>query len=191
MFASGCVSTVSEPTPLKAVVSNAETSPQALKSARQQAAQQRQTYQQHQQGIQEFPAPLRQPNSVRQAAAYDKSEVQDVLDLGEPNDLSYSDLSPPVTRDNRVEGKEERSHEKHADIDTKGVPLLPGVRLLGVVSTQSGVTRYMVKQQGQVAAVATGDKELLVNGRGYRIKGTGAEGVVVEDGQGQSFLIRR
>ena len=49
----------------------------------------------------------------------------------------------------------------------------------------------MVKQQGQVAAVVTGDNELLVDGRGYRIKGAGAEGVVVEDDQGQSFLIRR
>ena len=49
----------------------------------------------------------------------------------------------------------------------------------------------MVKQEGEVAAVAASDNVLRVEGRGYRIRGAGADGVVVENGQGQSFLIRR
>jgi len=182
---------------MKTVVSNAEAGPQELESARQRVAHQREMFTQSGQVDQEFAGALRQPSSVQQSLLGDDAESQGFLDEGAQYEVSYSDLDPNVSRGSQVTTREPQvkvetlSSEKQIEIDTKGLPVLPGARLLGVVSTKSGMTRYMVKQQGQVAAVATGDNELLVDGRGYRIKGAGAEGVVVEDDQGQSFLIRR
>ncbi len=197
VFASGCVSTVSEPSPLKAVVSNAEAGPKEVESARQRAAQQRELHNQREQLGQRFGGDLRQPSSLQLPLLIDDTESQEFLDEGTPYQLTYSDLDASESGQNQgitretSGANEARSGEELIEIETKGLPVIPGARLLGVVSAKSGITRYMVKQQGQVAAVATGDNELLVAGRRYRIKGTGAEGVVVEDDQGQSFLIRR
>ena len=197
VLAAGCVSTVSEPGKLKAVVSNAETAPQAVEAAKQRATKQRKLFEQRQQVSEEFGTALRQPASVQQPISGDESEPEGVLSLGTLNDVTYSDLAPSVGRESQAGSTGSPGSaggqltESRVEIDTKGLPVLSGIRCLGIVSTKAGAARYMVKQEGQVAAVAASDNVLRVEGRGYRIRGAGADGVVVENGQGQSFLIRR
>ena len=197
VFTSGCVSTVSEPSTLKTVVSNAETTPQAVDTARRQAAVQREAFNRGRQVGGEVNAALRQPSSVEHRSLSDDVVPNEVLGLNTSSDLTYSDLAPSVGSESRSEGTGSPVNPgsqiggSQVEVDTKGLPVLSGIRCLGIVTTKTGRARYMLKQENQVAAVATGDKELLVDGRGYRIKGAGADGVVVEDGQGQSFLIRR
>ena len=197
VFTSGCVSTVSEPSPLKTVVSNAETSPQAVDTARRQAAVQREAFNRSGQVAKQVSAALRQPSSVEHRSLSDFAVSNEVLDLGTSSELTYSDLAPSVGSDSRSEGKgslpnaEGQIGGSQVEIDTKGLPVLSGIRCLGVVSTKTGRARYMLKQENQAAAVAASESVLRVDGRGYLIRGSGADGVVVEDGQGQSFLIRR
>ena len=197
VFTSGCVSTVSEPSTLKTVVSNAETTPQAVDTARRQAAVQREAFNQTRRVGEQVSAPLRQPSSVEHRRLSDDLVSNEVLGMGTSSDVTYSDLAPSVGSDSRSDGTGLPLNPggqiggSQVQIDTKGLPVLSGIRCLGIVSTKTGRARYMLKQENQAAAVAASESVLRVEGRGYLIRGSGADGVVVEDGQGQSFLIRR
>ena len=94
VFTSGCVSTVSEPSTLKTVVSNAETTPQAVDTARRQAAVQREAFNQTRRVGEQVSAPLRQPSSVEHRRLSDDLVSNEVLGMGTSSDVTYSDLAP-------------------------------------------------------------------------------------------------
>ncbi len=206
----GCVSTVSEPGPLKAVVTNAETAPAAMEAARERARQQRQLFEQrHDQAATRAsgmtlhqPAAVNVPTANPQDTAEEQSRRGDLFSVGAADEITYADLTPRGGNNTRAvatgltisDAGSTGGHqvqEYPTEMVTRGLPVLAGIRVLGVVAAKGGRTRYMLKQQGQVAAVATAGKELHVDDRSYRIRGSGADGVVVEDDQGQPFLVRR
>ena len=194
-FLGGCVSTVSEPGQRQAMIGNAETDPRAMEVARQKAAQQRQEYNRQREslaGASTLEQPLMMQGGVEQDAIHER----------EPMAITYADLA------GLADGKKEVTQAAAAvpeltvtdlvstevssgKLLTKGVPALSGVRLLGSVLTPGGRENYMMKQEGQVAEVLSVGKQLRVNDISYRVRGSGVDGVIVEDSQGQSFLVRR
>ena len=178
---SGCVSTVGESPQMTAVVGNANTDPRALAQAKRKAIEQRQEL-------------IRQPAAVRAFGTGDISGVGDdsVLDSNESLELGFADL---VSRkaSGAVSPAEVRPvvGQQVPYLATAGLPALPGIRLLGVISGADGETRWMVKNKDQVAGIVTIGMQVQVEDVQYSVQGMGADSLVVKSVDGKQFLVRR
>ena len=175
----GCVSTVSDPAQLTAVVGNANTDPQALKAAKQKVSQQR-----------EQGNPLTLSVNDREPKSMSPILESDAMDLTF-DDLSPSQQAAPITAPTASSSRESTGVKQVASSPTEDLPSLTGIRLLGLVTAGDGSMRCMVKQQDQAAGIVSIGTQLRVGKLSYQVKGVGADGVVVEDVNGQSFLVRR
>ena len=177
----GCVSTVGESPQMTAVVGNANTDPRALALAKRKAIEQRQEL-------------IRQPAAVRAFGAGDVSVAggESLLDPNESLELGFADLvsreasgtaSPAAVRP--VVG------QQVPYLATAGLPALPGVRLLGVISGADGETRWMVKNKDHVAEIVNIGMQVQVADVQYVVQGLGADSLVVKSVDGKQFLVRR